>query len=102
MAIKNKNSQINIQDRLQTAAAQVGLVLMAGAATLMTLESLQVHDGNNHHHKAATHSHPVTARGSLHRVGKKTGIDHGRSEETGPHFITYGAAQRTAARAGRA
>lgn len=99
MAIKNKNSQIKIQDRLQTAAAQLGLVLMAGAATMMTVETLHAREASQH--KIVVPNQPSTMHAELqNEIGG--GHERREREETGPHLVSYGAAQRTAARAGRA
>lgn len=103
MAHKNKKSQTNIlSDQLQAISAQIGLVLMAGAATVMTLEPLH----SRQEHRVITPNQPAYATVDVH--GPANG-DHERSarertsrEETGPHFISYGASQRTPARAGRA
>lgn len=105
MAHKNKNSQPVLTDRLQDAAARVGFVMMAGAATVMSLEALG-HGRHEQHHRVVVPSQPAYATVDLHGQGggdkERSARERTTREETGPHFTSYGASQRTPARAGRA
>lgn len=97
MVTKNKKSQAKLKERLQVVSAHISFILMASAATVMTLEGLQ----HRENHRVVMPSQPSQVHAQVpHEIGG--GHERREREETGPHFISYGASQRTAARAGRA
>lgn len=91
---QNKNT-ITITEQLGRRAQHLGLVMMTMAATLGMAEL-------PHHEEAKVTITPHY----LAFAGVEVGGDHGDSmrrerEETGPHYTSYGASQRTPSRAGR-
>ena len=80
--MSQKNKKSSIQDNIQDIAAQVGTVAMTGA---MVLGVAQL---------AGVDSKPIT---NYVVEAIKAGEHH---KEVGPHHISYGATQRTAARSG--
>lgn len=100
MANKNKNSQILSSQLLKQVSANLGIVLMAAAASMLVLEP--PHD--NEHKRAVLPSQPVMAVANevTDYGSKNAGHERREREETGPHFTSYGVTQRTPSRAGRA
>ena len=95
MNTKNKNGQI-----MKQVSANVGLLLMAAAASLLTFEV--PHD--NEKKRAVLPPQPVMAVANQVSDHSNNNFGHERREreETGPHFTSYGNTQRTPSRAGRA
>lgn len=98
MSDKTKTSQ-TAAEKLTDAAMQTGLLLMTAAATVGMIEL--PHEQNN---KVA----PIPATQPIFaNPVPEANPDHNSTlrrerEEPHPHYVSYNAAQRTAARAGRA
>ncbi|MEK7594827.1 MAG: hypothetical protein AAB436_04270 [Patescibacteria group bacterium] len=93
MSIKNKNTKTI--DRLAETAQQAGLVLMAAAVTIGMVEV------SEHLRKVVV---PTSATFAVEANAPQGGHDNPirrDREETGPHYVSYSAFQRTPARSGK-
>jgi hypothetical protein len=94
MSIKTKNTKTTT-DKLNEAAMQGGIVLMAAAATLGMLE---LPDQQNS--KVIVPNQPAFAMAVQGGDDPNNTLRRER-EETTPHFISYSVVQRTAGRTGK-
>ncbi|MDB5169497.1 MAG: hypothetical protein JWO41_853 [Candidatus Saccharibacteria bacterium] len=91
----NNNTFENITDGLTSAAQNLGLVMMATATTLGLVET-----GDHQITKAALSVQPVFAVAQIGPEGNSP-FRRERTEETGPHYISYSVGQRTPGRTGK-
>lgn len=98
MSDKNKKSTPNSQtlsDKLNSFAMQAGLVLMAGAATLLMVELPE------HPNKVVVPNQPAFAMASDAGTAERHSVpERSHREETHPHQASYGTLQRTPGRTG--
>ena len=98
MARKTKNNKLSM-DGINTVISNAGMLLMMASATMLMLE---VPDHPNQ--KALVPAQPVMVTAEHGGVNESLGENSQRREreEVGPHYISYGASQRTPGRSGRA
>jgi hypothetical protein len=90
---KTNIEKLNFVDRVQDVAAKAGLLLMASAAVIGTVE---LTDGR----EKVVLVRPTMAFAPVSSNGTDT-LRREREEEAGSHYITYGTAIRTATHSGK-
>ena len=90
--MSQKNKKSSIQDNIQDIAKNAGLVAMTGAMALGLVEV------SGQYTKPAVATTSETSPAGDQQSHNETVR---RSEEVGPHYISYGNMNRTAARSGR-
>lgn len=93
---KTNNYKQTVTDRLQDVAAKAGLVLMASAAMLGTIE---LTDGR----EKVVLPQPALAFAPVSDVSRNPNDmqRREREEEASNHYVSYGTAMRTPSRAGK-
>jgi hypothetical protein len=86
-------TNITLADKIQDVAAKAGLLLMASAAVIGTVE---LTDGR----EKVVLVRPAMAFAPISSSGTDT-LRREREEEAGSHYITYGTAIRTATHSGK-
>ena len=98
MARKTKNNKLSM-DGLNTVISNAGMLLMMASATMLMLDVAE-----NPNHKALVPAQPVMVTADHGGINDSLNNNSQRREreETGPHYVSYGASQRTPGRSGRA
>ena len=104
--MSNKTKTDKIKENITDMAKSAALVGMVGAMALMTAEVAGIHPPKLHEAHDSD-KRRAAAPGSAEAVmpSHNSGFDANkensrRAEETGPHYVSYGAMHRTPARSG--
>ena len=104
--MSNKTKTDKIKDNITDIAKSAGLIAMTGAMVLMAAEVAGIHPPKAHETHAnekrgAVVPGEATAVAPAHGSGPDASKENARrSEEVGPHYVSYGAMHRTPARSG--